>query len=262
MNKYLPQIISDTERALKYDPQGKRYPLLESITDKDERFLSEYLLQQRKNSPLTRRYENYPLLVSEEKKLKKPLKELKNLRNQYPKLEKDVKNLESKISSLEWDIPNDATLLLGTLPERIYKMIDFIELEYGAIIANGKALALEKDMDPISLAKIREGRNEITKRIYPTREQFEWMSDAKSEFSIIALGLLYKLKINVEPELDKIERSLPLVGRLFTRKARNRLNEVPPKAVIEAYIRDSREYSKEKADEIYPTMAYEDSLEL
>ena len=134
---------------------------------------------------------------------------------------------------------------------------------YESVVAYAKQISSEKNIKPVDVVKSQEGRDEIYRRTFGTKEQFEWYNNTKTECNIIALGAMYEMMDAMAPEIEEAKR-VPIVGWLFKRKMDKVLKQLPPKMITKSFVKDDINYNRNHTERIYSTdvdkMKYVDAV--
>ncbi|MBI2673653.1 hypothetical protein HYX19_05300 [Candidatus Woesearchaeota archaeon] len=249
MTNSLVKIVRDTESSLATLPP-KYSTQLELFTREEEEVLAEFLRQERDEKPHYLRNKDWETLVGEPEAYSRPGKYLKEERKEFPELEKKLKDFLAEGKLLELGVSPETVAVFGDFPTMAYRMLDMKTRLSELVVAYAKQIGDEKGVNPIHVVRSSESRDEIYRRIFQTREQFEWYNNTSVQMGITALGAVYKFIELLEPEIREIEK-IPIVGWLAKRKLKKALKKFPPKAVAESFLRDDIAYDARRAVRIY-----------
>lgn len=138
----------------------------------------------------------------------------------------------------------DPTKSILSLPERSLKLLKMGMVTYEAILAYAKKIAGDSGKKPIDIVRSEDGRKEISRNIYLTKEDF---------LDCNRIELLERAKI-VSATQDVF--GLKYIGSLERRQrtmeeAKRDLSGIPSKEVMGSKFEDKWESCKNRADEIY-----------
>jgi hypothetical protein len=245
----LVRIIRDTELSLETRP--KKYSTqLELFTGRDEKVLAEFLRQERDEKPYYLRYKEWHMLVGQPEKYSSPKKFLEKQRQQMPKAEKELRDALSDNAFSKLGLSPETISVFGDLPTMLYRMYDMQTKLYESIVAYAKQIGEEEGIKPVDIVKCSEGRDEIYRRTFKTRDQFEWYNNTASHMGITVLGAIYDMMETFLPHIKRTE-NIPIVGWYVKQKLNKTLKKFPPKAIAELYIKDEIAYDAKKAERIY-----------
>lgn len=245
----LVRIVKDTESSLANKPL-KYSTQLELFIGSDEKILAEFFRRERDDKPHYLRHKEWEVLVGKPEKYQNPKKYMKKQRQNFPETEKKIREALAAGTLLEMGVSYDTITLFGDLPAMAYRMLDMETRLYESVVAYAKQISDEKGIKPADAVKSPECRDEIYRRIFSTREQFEWYNNTCAKMGITALGMVYSLLKSLEPKIKEAENT-PIVGWFVKRKMDKALKQLPPKAVVESFLREEIAYDAQMAQRIY-----------
>ena len=243
-------VVRETEASLE-SRADQYYTQLELFSNRDEKVLSEFLKHERDDRPHYHRNKSWKLLVGKPKRYSRPKKYMKNQREQLPKVQKQIQDLLFDGKLFEMGVDHQTLSTFGGLPNMAYKMLNMETKLYESIVTYAKQLGQEKAIDPLKLVKNLENREEIYRRTFKTREQFEWYHRTTAEMGITTFATIYRIMEGLEPKIKQIE-TIPLFGWMGKKYIESKFRPIPPKVVAESFLKDEISYQKARALKIYP----------
>lgn len=247
----LTEIVSDTESSLAAQPPQYSNQL-ESFSGRDERILANFLREERDSSPHYTEYKDYALLVGIPKKFTRPKKFMVKKKQAIPKLERklqDILVMDTDIIS-EIGITPKTIDVIRNLPDMFGKMVSMETRLYESVVAYAKQIGKEKSISPIDVVRSSDNREEIYRRAFKTRSQFELYNTTSVQTDIALLGITYNMLESVGKYIGEIE-NIPVIGKLF-KIAKNRLlKHLPSTTIADSFFRKEIDYNLKKAEKIY-----------
>ncbi|MFC1682045.1 hypothetical protein ACFL0X_00320 [Nanoarchaeota archaeon] len=252
----LVRIVQGTASSLATQP-SQYSTQLELFVGRDEKVLSEFLRKERDEKPHYRRHKDWEMLVGKPERYLRPKKYMEKQIQEFPELEKQLKDMLSEEKLLEMGVSSDTIAVFGDFPAMIYQMLDMQTKLYESVVAHAKQIGDERKVEPIDVVKSSEGRDEVYRRIFQTRDQFEWYHNISAQLGITVLGVVYNRNESFEKIIRDVE-SLESVDWLTKRKINKAKREMkkaqkklPPKAVAKSFLREEIAYDAKRAERIY-----------
>ena len=245
----LVRIVRDTESSLATQP-SQYATQLELFVGGDEKVLAEFLRQERDEKPHYRRHKNWEMLVGKPEIYSRPKRYMEEQRQKFPEMEKQIRDMLADGKLLESGVSSDTVAVFGDLPTMAYRMLDMQTRLYESVVAYAKQIGDEREVKPIDVVRSSEGRDEVYRRTFQTRDQFEWYNNTSAQMRITLLGAVYNMLDSLAPTIKEVE-NIPIVGWLAKRKRNKALKQLPPKAVAESFLRDEMAYDARMAERIY-----------
>lgn len=247
MTNDLVTIIRSTERSLSKIPE--EHTQLELFTSDDERVLSNFLIQENRSRTYLLRYKEWRLLNVKPESYRRPLQDIENTIRKYPQFEAGIRALT------DFDLINhDELQFFGDLPKMFWRLIELRAHMYELTVAYAKQIAAEKDMSPHAVVGDEGLRDEIYRRIIPTREQFEWYHDSRLQMKKVVISVIHRVKEKSWDEIEGILDELPEFMRSIISiyaGYKFRKLKIPSEHVINSYFRDEINYNKMRAERVY-----------
>ena len=247
----LVKIVRDTEFSLTSQP-SKYATQLELFVGRDEKVLAKFLIQERDEKSHYGRYEDWEMLVGKSENYLRPKKYMEEQRQKFLEVKKQVKDMLADGELLEMGVSSDTVAVFGDFPAMAYRMLDMETKLYESVVAYAKQIGDERGIKPLNVVKTPEGRDEVYRRIFRTREQFEWYNNTSAQIGITVLGAIYNMMESLEPKIREVE-NIPIIGWFAKRKinkARKQL-QLPPKEVAKSFLTDEIAYDARRAERIY-----------
>lgn len=245
----LVRILKETEKSLSDQP--KQYLThLEMFMGQDERILAEFLTGEKNEKSHYRRHEKWSALIGQPQKYSHPKKYMKKLRDEFPKVEAQMREVALNDKLIDMGVSQEVMSVWGDVPNMLYRFMDMQTMMYESIVAYAKQIGDEQGKKPVDIVSKPENRDEIYRRIFKTREQFEWYNNTAAQLTVTVLGAYYKMMEVFRPKLKEIER-IPFLGWLLTRKIHKSMDRIPPKPISESFLRDEIAYDRRQAERIY-----------
>ena len=132
----------------------------------------------------------------------------------------------------------------------VYENIEKQTLE--ALMYKTKEVAKELDCSEMSLVKRKEGRNQIYKQLFSTKETFTSFYNALLNIEKETMNLFNNEAQEDMANMMKRLKDHPLI-KLLVSTAWNKVTSAPIFSATEFFLKDKKEYYQQKADEIWKT---------
>ncbi|PIN89832.1 hypothetical protein COU57_05195 [Candidatus Pacearchaeota archaeon CG10_big_fil_rev_8_21_14_0_10_32_14] len=143
---------------------------------------------------------------------------------------------------------NDPKRYIGELKENRVPYAEVFEQFFCGIAQYAKEIARDSENEPINVVKTTEGRNEIIKKMFPSRENYELISHLEGQIRLGIIENVEKVRDENRRFLQKVWR-IPLIGDVWIK--RTPLQQFPSREIVESLIEDERLYIEARADIIY-----------
>lgn len=249
----LVRIVQETEQSVSRLPT--RYATsLEDFTREDEKILGAFWLQERDSKPFYTTYKEWEeTFFGKQEKYDNPKKHWMDLVKKTPEFMKILTTLKNKNGIDNLVLSKETRDIFGDLPTMISRAVDIETRFYEAVVANAKQLSLERGTNPVDIVKDRESVNEIYRRIFSKREQFEFSCDMKNKIGITFGELMFAMKDDLTPKFEAI-RKIPILSWMLEgnmRKTEEQFAKFPSRHIFIKYIKDELAYDEERASQIY-----------
>lgn len=250
MTNDLAKIVRETELSLVAQP-SQYATQLELFVSKDEKILSEFLTQERNEKPHYLRNKDWKMLVGKPEMYSRPKRLLEKERCRFPEVEKQLRDSLAKCDNpSKLGLGPEELAVFGNLPAMAYRLMDMKTRFYESVVAYAKQVGAEKETAPIDATRNPQNRDEIYRRTFRTRNQFEWYNNASAQVAAAAISAVYNLMDAARPTIKQAE-NVPLIGWLVKMRIKVILKPLPPKAVAESFFRDEIDYNAKRAERIY-----------
>jgi hypothetical protein len=242
----LTKVLRDTESSLANQP-SEYSTQLEFFVGEDERVLAEFLRQEINEKPHYFRNKDWEMLVGKPKEYLRPKESIEEQRQKFPETTKKLREALSRGYFEKLGVSSETIAVLSkNIPDIAFKVLDMHTRFYESIVAYAKQISDERDIKPIDVVGSFEGRDEIYRRTFQTKDQFEGYNNTSLQMMIMGFGAIYKTMEELEPA-----QKIPVLGRFLKRTVDKASKNIPPKTIAESFLRDEIAYNARRANRIY-----------
>jgi hypothetical protein len=244
MENELERIVA---AALAAQPVEYSIPL-ELFERGDEKVLAEFLRQEEGEKSHHRRFKKWVGLVGRPEKYSRPKKYQEKQTKNFPAVEKKLK---ARIEIYqELGVGADIVAVVEALVPKIRRMHDMETRVCESVVAYAKQIGDELSVKPIDIVQRSDGRDEVYRRTFRTRDQFEWYNNTSTQIANTTLGTRHKIIERLEPKRRAGAYGL-LDGWLVKSEVDRARKNLPSKAVLESFIRAEVVCDALRAERIY-----------
>ncbi|MBU0666377.1 MAG: hypothetical protein ABIC91_05270 [Nanoarchaeota archaeon] len=217
---------------------------IETYLPKEEKILKKFMKEENEEKDYMKRYVNNFIQKYLTKITFNPKKHYSNIET---KLEKTKEQIIFGSKKMNLDLQGSLKAIDASI---VYENIEKQTLE--ALMYKTKEVAKELDCSEMSLVKRKEGRNQIYKQLFSTKETFTSFYNALLNIEKETMNLFNNEAQEDMANMMKRLKDHPLI-KLLVSTAWNKVTSAPIFSATEFFLKDKKEYYQQKADEIWKT---------
>ena len=263
MESDLVEIVENTRNALAVIPPQNTE--LSDFTSEDERILTTFLQHERNAEGFLRKYKRWEALYGRSEIIADPIGTLEKARQEFKKSEPMIREAIADDLFGALGLTDDVLTFFGDIPRLSYKTVDMTANKYRLIVAYARQIGTERDLHPQAVVSDQFMRDEIQRRMFPTRGQYDlyYLASAKVVYSMRAFTTNLKEGTfnHIKREFFKATEGMPrfikfvLGTRFIYNIARDpdvrELSKWPQKETLDDYTRDLLSYITDVGNRIY-----------